>query len=82
MGCCCKYCYAWDFRKGVGIWAARAKTNIRQRMENKVMDQKRKTYEEAVRELSLMLMYLTRVGDNNEFCRYRELSWKGYNFEL
>jgi Acetyltransferases len=51
-------------------------------MENKVMDQKRKTYEEAVRELSLMLMYLTRVGDNNEFCRYRELSWKGYNFEL
>ena len=52
----------------MGIWAARAKTNIRQRMENKVMDQKRKTYEEAVRELSLMLMYLTRVGDNNEFC--------------
>lgn len=40
-----------------------------------------KTYEESIEELSLMLMYLTRTQDNNEFCRYRELSWKGYDFE-
>lgn len=44
------------------------------------MNQK-KTYEESVEELSLMLMYLTRTQDNNEFCRYRELSWKGYDFK-
>ncbi|MEF9917508.1 MAG: hypothetical protein RR681_08210 [Lachnospiraceae bacterium] len=44
------------------------------------MDKKRKTYEESIEELSLMLMYLTRQQDNNEFCRYRELSWKGYDF--
>ncbi len=42
------------------------------------MNQK-KSYEQAVEELSLMLMYLTRQQDNNEFCRYRELSWKGYD---
>ncbi len=29
-----------------------------------------------------MLMYLTRTQDNNEFCRYRELSWKGYDFDI
>ena len=43
-------------------------------MENK------KNYEKAMEELSLMLMYLTRKQDNNEFCTYRELSWKGYDF--
>lgn len=42
----------------------------------------KKSYEKAVEELSLMLMYLTREQDNNEFCRYRELSWKGYDFDL
>ncbi len=42
----------------------------------------KKTYEEAVEELSLMLMYLTRTQDSNEFCRYRELSWKGHGFGL
>ena len=42
----------------------------------------KKSYEDAVKELSLMLMYLTRVQDNNEFCPYRELSWKGYDFQL
>lgn len=41
----------------------------------------KKTYEQAIEELSLMLMYLTRAQDNNEFCRYRELSWKGYDFD-
>lgn len=41
----------------------------------------KKSYEEAIEELSLMLMYLTRIQDNNEFCRYRELSWKGYDFD-
>ena len=39
-----------------------------------------KTQEEAIEELSMMLMYLTRFQDNNEFCRYMELAWKGYDF--
>ncbi len=39
-----------------------------------------KSYEDAVKELSLMLMYLTRQQDDNKFGRYRELSWKGYDF--
>lgn len=42
----------------------------------------KKNYEKAIEELSLMLMYLTREQDNNAFCRYRELSWKGYDFEM
>ena len=42
---------------------------------------KQKTYEQAIEELSLMLIYLTRAQDSNEFCRYRELSWKGYDFD-
>lgn len=46
------------------------------------MSDKRKTYEDAIEELSLMLMYLTRTQDNNEFCRYREVSFKGYDFEV
>lgn len=41
----------------------------------------KKGYEETIEELSLMLMYLTRTQDNNEFCRFRELSWKGYDFD-
>ena len=40
----------------------------------------KKTREEAIEELSLMLLYLTRFQDDNEFCRYREVSWKGYDF--
>lgn len=40
-----------------------------------------KTYEESIKELSLMLMYLTRTQDRNEFCRYREMSWKAYDVE-
>lgn len=42
----------------------------------------KKEYNRAIEELSLMLMYLTRTQDNNEFCRYRELSWKGYDFDV
>lgn len=41
----------------------------------------KKTREQAIEDLSLMLMYLTRFQDNNEFCRYMETSWKGYDFE-
>lgn len=41
----------------------------------------KKTREEAIEELSLMLLYLTRFGDDNEYCRYEEVSWKGYNFD-
>lgn len=41
----------------------------------------KKVREQAIEELSLMLMYLTRFQDYNEFCRYMEPSWKGYDFE-
>lgn len=41
----------------------------------------KKTREQAIEELSLMLMYLTRFQDENEFCRYMEVSWKGYSFK-
>ena len=44
------------------------------------MDDK-KSYEQALEELSLMLMYLTRKQDNNEFFPFKELSWKGYDFD-
>lgn len=42
----------------------------------------KKDYNKAIEELSLMLMYLTRAEDDNEYCRYRELSWKGYDFQV
>lgn len=41
---------------------------------------KEKILEETIEELSLMLMYLTRFQDNNEYCRYMEMTWKGYDF--
>jgi ribosomal protein S18 acetylase RimI-like enzyme len=40
----------------------------------------KKSRQQAIEELSLMLMYLTRFQDNNEFCRYMETSWKNYDF--
>lgn len=40
----------------------------------------KKTREEVIEELSLMLMYLTRFQDHNEFYRYMEAAWKGYDF--
>lgn len=42
----------------------------------------KKTYKNAIEELSLMLMYLTRVQDDNEYSKYMELSWKGYVFNI
>lgn len=42
----------------------------------------KKTREQAIEELSLMLLYLMRFRDNNEFCRYMEPSWKGYDFDV
>jgi ribosomal protein S18 acetylase RimI-like enzyme len=44
------------------------------------MNMNKKSREQAIEELSLMLMYLTRFQDNNEFCRYMETSWKSYDF--
>ncbi len=41
---------------------------------------KKKTREQAIEELSLMLIYLTRFQEDNEYCRYLESSWKGYDF--
>ncbi len=42
---------------------------------------RKKTREEAIEELSLMLMYLTRFSDDDEFCRYMEMAWKNYAFD-
>ncbi len=42
----------------------------------------KKLRKQAIEELSLMLIYLTRFQDDNEFCRYLENSWKGYDFEI
>ncbi len=41
----------------------------------------KKTRKQAMKELSLMLIYLTRFQDHNEFCKYLENSWKGYDFD-
>lgn len=41
----------------------------------------KKSRKQAVEELSLMLIYLTRFQDANEYCRYLENSWKGYDFD-
>lgn len=45
-----------------------------------VMD--KKSRKQAIEELSLMLLYLTRFQDQNEYCRYLENSWKGYDFDV
>ena len=47
------------------------------------MEEKKKSYEESIEELSLMLMYLTRQRDQADYGGnvYRELSWKGYDFD-
>ena len=42
----------------------------------------KKSRKQAIEELSLMLIYLTRFQDNNEYCRYLENSWKSYDFEV
>lgn len=39
----------------------------------------KKPLEQSIEELTLMLVYLTRFQTNNEFCRYIENSWKGYD---
>ena len=49
--------------------------------ELQVRNMDKKTRKQAIEELSLMLMYLTRFQDDNEFCRYMETSWKGYDFD-
>lgn len=45
------------------------------------MEEMKKTVDEAIEELSLMLLYLTRFRDNNEYSRYMEMSWTGYDFD-
>ena len=44
-------------------------------------EMEKKTREEAIEELSLMLLYLTRFSDDNEYCRYMEMAWKSYDFD-
>lgn len=46
-----------------------------------IMTMNKKSREQAIEELTLMLLYLTRFQDNNEFRRYLENSWKGYDHE-
>mgnify|MGYP007102037779 FL=1 len=41
----------------------------------------KKSREQAIEELTMMLVYLTRFQDNNEYCRYMENSWKGYDHD-
>lgn len=41
----------------------------------------KKSREQAIEELSLMLIYLTRFQEKNEYCRYLESSWKGYDID-
>lgn len=45
------------------------------------LDMDKKPREQAMEELTLMLIYLTRFQDNNEYSRYLENSWKGYDFD-
>lgn len=43
----------------------------------------KKKYEQAVEELSLMLLYLTRFSENSEYGKsFLEPSWKGYDFDI
>lgn len=42
---------------------------------------RKKPREQAIEELTLMLMYLNRFSDNNEYARFREISWKGYDYD-
>lgn len=41
----------------------------------------KKSRKQAIEELSLMLIYLTRFQDDNEYSRYLENSWKSYDFD-
>lgn len=42
----------------------------------------KKTIGQSIEELTLMLVYLTRFQDRNEYCRYLENSWKGYDYDV
>ena len=41
----------------------------------------KKTREQAIEELTLMLMYLNRFPNDSEFAMYREVCWKGYDHD-
>ena len=41
----------------------------------------KKPREQAIEELTTMLVYLTRFQQSNEYCRYIENSWKGYDHD-
>lgn len=36
----------------------------------------------AIKELTMMLMYLTKFSEESRFFSANNLSWKGYNFEV
>ena len=40
------------------------------------------TPEKAMRELSMVLMYLSRFNEDNRFSSSMDISWKGYDFGI
>lgn len=38
--------------------------------------------EEAVKELTLILMYLTRFNERGNFASSMDMTWKGYDFSI
>lgn len=40
------------------------------------------TPEKAVKELTMVLMYLSRFNEDNRFSSSMDMSWKGYDFRI
>lgn len=40
------------------------------------------TSEKAMRELTMVLMYLSRFNEGNRFSSSMDISWKGYDFRI
>ncbi|MBU4540278.1 DUF6429 family protein [uncultured Acetobacterium sp.] len=38
--------------------------------------------EKAIKELTMVLMYLTRFNESDRFGSYLDISWKGYDFNV
>jgi len=38
--------------------------------------------EKAVKELTMILMYLTRFNEKNNFASLLDMAWKGYDFDV
>lgn len=40
------------------------------------------TPEKAMKELTMVLMYLSRFNEDNRFSSSMDMSWKGYDFRI